>query len=549
MSGSGWLRGNVRRRAKDSENQIGDSPPGWITMTEPPTAEERRARNFLRRSRAAQEGRHLPSLAELLLEMPFFSNDILEDSKEFAERLMARLALRSSTEPDHSHLKEALAALTMMPLLDEFRAAAHLLREIQGTGYRSFREFAVRCDLYAASFGCEESALRIAAEAAVLAERDIREIGDEEASILVRNALGWLRSGDGYARAPGKRRVQIASIGEGLLRLATRPSDPPGRRDASGPGDQADRDLFRIPRPRPERTENQKEASDGPAAVVFSEIGSRETSEGRRVAQSFDKLVGRPLPLVACSDLAPVLMNLLSEFPYAEMLVHTVLDEVAVRPYVALRPIVLVGPPGTGKTRFAKRTLGLLGVPTQVYSCGGVADASLAGTARGWSTGEPSLPVSLIRQYECASPGIILDEIEKVGSSRHNGNVLDALLGLLEPESSKNWRDPYLEAPVNLAYVIWIATANTIEGLPLPLRDRCRILEYSGPDSRHLEELATKVLTEMMTERGLDARWASPLSGDELEAIARSWEGGSIRVLRRLVEGVMNVRERLQLHH
>lgn len=518
-------------------------------MTEPLTAEQRRARNFLRRSRAAEEGRHLPSLAELLLEMPFFSDDILEDSKEFAERLMMRLARRSSTELDQSHLKESLAALTMMPSLDEFRAAAHLLRETQGTGYRSFREFAVRCDLYAASFSCEESALRVAAEAVDLAERGGKDIGDEETSVLIRNALGWLRSGDGYARAPGKRRIQIASIGEGLLRLATRPSDPSDRRGAPRMADRADRDPFRIPQPRSERTEIQKDASDGPAAIVFFGIGSRETSEGRRVAQSFDKLVGRPLPLVASPGLAPVLQTLLAEFPYAEPVIRVVLDEVAARPHVAMRPLVLVGPPGAGKTRFAKRTLGLLGVPSQVYSCGGVADASLAGTSRNWSTGEPSLPVSLVRQYECASPGIILDEVEKVGTSRHNGNVLDALLGLLEQESANNWHDPYLKAPVNLEHVIWIATANTVEGLPTPLRDRCRILEYPRPDPEHLPVLANRVLTELIAERGLDARWVCQLSREELEAIAGAWAGGSLRVLRRLVEGVMNVRERFQPRH
>ena len=132
-------------------------------MSEKAIASQRRARNFLRRSRAAEEGRHLPSLAELLLEMPFFSGDILEDSKEFAERLMVRLAKRTSTASDHISLREALAALTMMPWVDEFRAAAHMLRQIQGTGSRSFGEFALRCDLYAASFGCEESALRVAA--------------------------------------------------------------------------------------------------------------------------------------------------------------------------------------------------------------------------------------------------------------------------------------------------------------------------------------------------------------------------------------------------
>lgn len=94
-----------------------------------------------------------------------------------------------------------------------------------------------------------------------------------------------------------------------------------------------------------------------------------------------------------------------------------------------------------------------------------------------------------------------------------------------------------------------IGTANTVADLPPPLRDRCRILRFPAPDLTHLPQLAAQVLVDLMTERGLDASWANPLSGQELDAIAQVWKGGSVRVLRRLVEGVMNVREQLEPFH
>jgi len=71
-----------------------------------------------------------------------------------------------------------------------------------------------------------------------------------------------------------------------------------------------------------------------------------------------------------------------------------------------------------------------------------------------------------------------LDELDKVGTSIHNGNVLDALLGLRKRQSASRWHAPYLEASVDLSQVIWVVTANSVDRQSAPLRDRCRILRF-----------------------------------------------------------------------
>jgi hypothetical protein len=276
--------------------------------------------------------------------------------------------------------------------------------------------------------------------------------------------------------------------------------------------------------------------------VVLKALGNSDVGGGKTVAREFEQMIGKRLPLVAVPDLSEVHKTLTAEFPHAEIVVDAIIDSLIGQPSIKLKPTILVGTPGCGKTAFASRTFQLLGVPSERYSCGGVSDSSLAGCARRWSTGEPSLPLSLVRRYMCASPGIVLDEVEKVGTSNYNGSLLDALLGLLEPESSANWLDPYIQGAVNLSHVLWIATANSLDGLPPPLKDRCRVLPFPDPEPGHLQVLGNRLLKRIVVDRGMDERWALPLDGIELEALSKIWVGGSLRKLERLVEAVFKAR-------
>jgi hypothetical protein len=98
-----------------------------------------------------------------------------------------------------------------------------------------------------------------------------------------------------------------------------------------------------------------------------------------------------------------------------------------------MSPILLIGPPGVGKTRFCRRLAELIGLPSRIIMAAGLSDSrDLAGTARGWGTAQPSAAVRLLAESGTANPIIVVDEIEKAGGSAHNGRIHHTLLQLFE---------------------------------------------------------------------------------------------------------------------
>jgi hypothetical protein len=285
------------------------------------------------------------------------------------------------------------------------------------------------------------------------------------------------------------------------------------------------------------------------AAVVLKVLGNKNTgnSHEQDIVKAFADVVGMPLPVRPTPELSNVRRTLLEEFPWALAVLDPILNDLVGRPAVAMRPTLFVGTPGCGKTTFAERLSEALDLPSTTYSCGGVADASIGGAARHWSSGEPSLPLALVRQHWTASPAIVLDEIEKVGTGRHNGNALDTLLAMLEPQSSTHWFDPYVQAPLDLSHVIWFATANSLDWLPGPLKDRFRVFTFPEPRVEHLGAIAPRLLEKTLAARGLRGPWAAPLDHIEMEALRAHWKGGSLRGLARMVEAVADARGRQHL--
>lgn len=144
---------------------------------------------------------------------------------------------------------------------------------------------------------------------------------------------------------------------------------------------------------------------------------------------------------------------------------------------------------------------------------------------------------------------ICCDEIEKGTNDRRNGRFDEAILPFLERESSKRIFDPYVECPLDLSAVTYVATANDLDGVSGPLRDRFRIMRMPLPRRQDLPVVAATLVSEIRDERGLSQGWMPDLEPDELDLLSRHWKGGSIRPLRRLVETLLTGRDRSAPRH
>jgi ATP-dependent Lon protease len=279
--------------------------------------------------------------------------------------------------------------------------------------------------------------------------------------------------------------------------------------------------------------------------VVVPAIQETGTDRGKSVTRGYEHIIGKPLPLAPVPDLAAVRAALLFEFPYARGTVDRLLADLIGRTQATLRPTLLVGPPGAGKSRLGARLAHHLGLVLWRVDATRDSGASLGGLDRRWATSEPAHAVMAVARAGCANPLILLDELEKAATRTDNGRLWDALLPMLEAETARTYQDPAFQVEVDLSHVSWLATSNSVGGLPGPLLDRLRVLEMPAPGAVHLEALLKPILAQIAADRGLDPAFLPALDGDAVSLIRRGWRGGSIRRLTRLVEALVTARETL----
>jgi ATP-dependent Lon protease len=236
-----------------------------------------------------------------------------------------------------------------------------------------------------------------------------------------------------------------------------------------------------------------------------------------------------------------------------ERVKERLLEELAVRALTngrASRSTVLcfVGPPGVGKTSLARSIAEALGRRFVTVSLGGVRDeAEIRGHRRTYLGAYPGRIVEALRRAGTRNPVILLDELDKLATD-YRGDPAAALLEVLDPVQNKQFVDHYLDVPVDLSGVLFIATANSLAPLPRPLRDRLEAIVLEGYSEEEKREIGKRyLLPRQLAAHGLpetaveltDSAWQELITGYTREAGVRELERQLAALCRKMAREVV----------
>jgi ATP-dependent Lon protease len=219
--------------------------------------------------------------------------------------------------------------------------------------------------------------------------------------------------------------------------------------------------------------------------------------------------------------------------------VKRAVEQKSQRPITKGSVLCFAGPPGTGKTSLGKSIAQALGRKFTRIALGGLKDeADIRGHRRTYVGAKPGRVIEEIRRVESANPVIMLDELDKVGRD-FKGDPASALLEVLDPEQNRSFVDHYLDVPFDLSSVMFILTANVLDTIPAPLRDRMEVIEFAGYMQEEKARIALRFLCpKQIREKGLSSNQVVFTEGAVQKIIQEYTHEAGIRNLERRIATV-----------
>jgi ATP-dependent Lon protease len=176
----------------------------------------------------------------------------------------------------------------------------------------------------------------------------------------------------------------------------------------------------------------------------------------------------------------------------------------------AFQPLLLLGDPGIGKTRYIFEVSRMLGLEFAVVQCGGVtASFVLSGSCTSWHGGKPGKVHTTLRDGATANPIILLDEIDKLsGASDYDPH--GPLYQLLEKKTARVFVDEAIDLPMDASHIIWVATANALPAIPEAILSRLVVIDVPAPAAEHIPQIATSIYGDILDEH--ESTWGMAFS-------------------------------------